>query len=140
MAFVFFDTEGNIQDIPSGRRRFFDECRRRISDDNYHKVIEWIDTEIDKVVADTAIGKKPIFNSGALVSRKRFPPHGSWEPPMLSVYEAADQDEERAKYFYGLICWKVVIDRVERWLGYKDESQQLKGMTYFRHDPKAEDE
>lgn len=140
MVFVFFDNENATRDIPPARRQFFDECRRNLSDDNYRKVFEWINVEIDLLVANTSTGKKPFFKSGALVGKERFPPNGSWTPPMLSVYEAAGKDEELAKYFYGLICWTVVIDRDERWLGYKDESQHLKGMVYFRHDPKSEAE
>lgn len=140
MVFVFFDNESEIRDIPSSRQQFFSECRQNISAVDYDKVVEWINSKINDVIGNTPPGEKPIFNSGVLVSRKAFPPDGSWTPPMLSVYVAAGHDEERAKYFYGLICWKVVIGRDEHWLGYKDESKQLKGMTYFRDDPKSEDE
>jgi hypothetical protein len=72
----------------------------------------------------------------------RVNPHngvrGDWsDTPLDPLYEACSENEQLSGQFFGVVFKWVVIDRPERWVGYRSDptfptkDQTLQGKSYF---------
>jgi hypothetical protein len=64
-------------------------------------------------------------------------PGSNWSnTPFQPIYRACEEDETAAGLFFGLLVWKVVMDRDDCWSfgRYEKDGVPIKGMTYFRID------
>jgi hypothetical protein len=62
-------------------------------------------------------------------------PVANWiHAPYRSIYEAVGRDWERACFFFGLIVWRVMMDRAETWAFgcCPRKMDEVIGLTYFR--------
>ena len=64
-------------------------------------------------------------------------PGSDWSnTPFQPIYRACEEDETAAGLFFGLLVWKVVMDRDDCWSfgRYEKDGVPIRGMTYFRID------
>ena len=60
---------------------------------------------------------------------------GDWNgTPYKAIYEAVGGDWDLARFFFGLILWRVMMDRPETWaLGhFPRQHDDMTALTYFR--------
>ncbi len=62
-------------------------------------------------------------------------PGADWRStPYQPIYEAVGRDWDLARFFFGLILWRVMMDRPETWAfgRYPRQQGEIIGLTYFR--------
>lgn len=93
--------------------------RRKLSDSDYNDIVDALNLKIDADEIHTA-GWMPGHNWMGTV----------FEP----IYHACKQNETQAALFFGLIVYKVFMDRPDRWACGKFEinGKAIKSLTYFR--------
>ncbi len=120
---MLYSIEGEkIESIP--HRQEYDWLMARMSSSDVSDIIDAIHAAIDA---------SEIFNAS-------FLPGSEWEgTPYIAIYEACDQDVERAGLMYGLLCWVAVQRHGDDWIGYPNTEKDTKaqkslgrGWTYFR--------
>lgn len=105
----------------------FDRWRKRISDADYDKVVDAINSQIDDNEINTA-GWMPGHDRTGTV----------YEP----LYEACGKSVYQAGLFFGLIVFKILMDRTDAVWGFgrfEKDGIPIRSMTYFRTgiDPKT---
>jgi hypothetical protein len=110
-----------ITDIPRRRRTDFKAWRDNLADSDYEAVVEKINEYVDAVPPD-----KPFVSS--------FIPGSDWTDTVYQpLYLACGQSKEQSGWFFGLIVWKVMIDREEKWVfKISDKEDDVLGTTYWR--------
>ena len=73
--------------------------------------------------------------SGDKIHTSSWIPGSNWSGTVYApIYQAANQDEELAAKYFGLILWVVVIEHHDTWSSghYEKDGIPIKGRTYFR--------
>jgi len=118
------DKEKKITDIPRARRAFFNAMMRNLSEDDYSKIVDVLNDHFDNVEE---------------VEVSSFVPGSDWtNTPYEPIYYACNENVENAGFLFGLILWKVMIERPDHW-GFisavdRFEDKEIKGKIYFRID------
>ena len=115
---MLFSLDGErMKDIP--RRKLFNQCRNRLSGEDYRGVVKAINAYVT--------------SKGAFTSS--FMPVSDWnDTPYYALYVATDCDEEQATHFFNSMMWHVIMERSDRWyfvLADEDSDDTL-GIRYFR--------
>lgn len=110
-----------ITDIPRRRQADFNAWLSNLVDSDYDAVVDAINEYVDGVPPD-----KPFVSS--------FIPGSDWTGTVYQpLYIACGQSEEQSGWFFGLIVWKVMIDREEDWMfKLADKEDDILGTTYWR--------
>ncbi len=117
-----------ITDIPRNRRAFFNTMIRNLSDDDYAKIIDALNKYFDEVEK---------------VGVSSFVPGSDWTGTVYEpIYYACNENVEYSGYFFGLILWKVMIERPDYW-GFDSAkghfiNREIRGTIYFRIDNPSE--
>jgi|SRR5579872_1421214 len=117
---MLYSLDGDeICELPKSRVEDFKRWMQRITQPHFDAVVDAINRYIDPL---------DYFIAGYI-------PGKDWTgTDFQPVYEACKQSEEQAGWFFGLIVWKTVIDRDDKWIfkpGDKD-ADDFHAMTYFR--------
>ena len=97
----------------------FDKWMKRLSDDEYQKILEAL---YDK------IGEDDISTAGWI------PGHDWTDTVFEPIYEACDRDFVQAGMFFGLIVFDYLMKRKDKVWGfgrYEKDGQPISSMTYF---------
>jgi hypothetical protein len=72
--------------------------------------------------------------NGEIVTSSWIPGSDWNRTPYLPIYEAVGEDEDLARLFFGLIVWRVMMDRPETWAfgRYPRKEGDVIGLTYFK--------
>ncbi len=110
-------------------KKFFDACKSRLSDDDYNKMIDELNREVDKSV-----------DSGSDVVIAGFIPGDDWSGTVWEpIYNnACGWDFDHSAQFFGLLVCQVLIDREETWYFIRQEVA-AKSMIYFRPQEKPKE-
>jgi hypothetical protein len=112
------DTKQYITDIP--HKRFYDACRNRLFDEEYQAIYDELNRRV---------GTEQIHTSSWI-------PGANWIGTVFQpIYErACHQDAVAAAQFFGLVLWKVMLDRPEAWAfgRYEKNNVPIEGLTYFQ--------
>jgi len=93
----------------------------RIDPGAYKRIHDWLDSRFDAREVDTS----------------SWIPGADWIGTVFEpIYWACGENPEVAALFFGLLVWKVVMDRKDCWSfgRYEKGGIPIKGMTYFRID------
>ena len=115
---IYSDRE--IQTVPF--ERDFETLRRRLTDNEFNRMVARINELID--------------DSGAEIATAGWLPGSDWTgTPFESIYTtAARGDFERSAKFFGQLVWYTVMHRRERWASgrYQVDGRDIGSRTYFR--------
>lgn len=102
-------------------RKFFDACRKRLTDDQYGRIIDELVVRV---------------STGGEVHTSSWIPGADWNgTPFQAIYEdACGRNVELAAQFFGLALWDAMMQHDETWSfgRYKLGNIDIKGLTYFR--------
>lgn len=115
-----FDRDERVERLPHERE--FWAWRKNLSDTDYERVVEAI---------NEAIGDDDVSTAGWL------PGHDWTGTPYEPLYYACGQSREQAGQFFGLIVFKLLMDREDRAWGfgrYEKAGVPISSMTYFAVD------
>ena len=99
-------------------KREFDGWMKKLSPGDYQKITDELNNKID----------------GSEVNTSSWIHGNDWNGTVfLPIYFACDQDIALSGMFFGLIMYKVMMNRPERWAfgRYEKDGVPIKGMTYF---------
>ncbi|TYS18043.1 hypothetical protein FZC78_09450 [Rossellomorea vietnamensis] len=97
----------------------FNKWKKRLSDVDYYKIIDELNKKIDG---------NEIHTSGWM-------PGSNWMGTVFEpIYHACNKNERQAALFFGLIVYKVFMDRDDTWAcgRFKLDGKDLKSLTYFK--------
>lgn len=112
-----FDSGAKVERLPHERE--FLAWRKKLSDADYERVVEAI---------SEAIGDDEVSTAGWI------PGHDWTDTPYEPLYYACGKDSEQAGRFFGLIVFKLLMDREDRAWGfgrYEKNGVPITSMTYF---------
>ena len=98
-------------------KEFIAWCKK-LSATDYQRIVDELNSRID----------------GNEVNTSSWIPGNDWNgTAFIEIYFACGQDVALAGMFFGLIMYKVMMDRPERWAfgRYEKDGVPIKGMTYF---------
>lgn len=100
----------------------FHKWRNNISDVDYDVIIDKLNSKI---------------NSDEIHTSGWMPGHNWMGTVYEPIYHACNQNEVRAALFFGLIVYKVFMDRDDYWACGRFElnGKAIKSLTYFRVNP-----
>lgn len=124
---MLFDLDGNqMNDIP--HRRDYDAWRAGLTDAQHSAIMGELHRIMDQAIVSGEVrGENGIFNSS-------FIPGSDWTGTVYQpIYEACNENFDHAKYFYGLLVWKAVMEHRAEWVFIRQEADTTRplGMTYF---------
>lgn len=112
-----FDRDALVEDLPHEQE--FNFWRGKLSDADYERVVEAI---------NEAIGDDEVSTAGWI------PGHDWTGTPYEPLYYACGKNTEQAGRFFGLIVFKLLMDRQDRAWGfglYEKGGVPITSMTYF---------
>lgn len=117
---MLFSIDGKkIHSIPKSRKVSFNGWIKKLSESDYNGIYNGINSYFDE--------KEVVISS--------YIPGKDWTGTVYQpIYEACNQDQQNAAFFFGLIVWSVVIERNDTWY-FKPSDQDfddVMGMTYFQ--------
>jgi len=118
----------NLDDIEVTKlphKQTFDLHRSNLSDADYEAAAAAINAYVD--------------SAGDCFISSYIPGENWTNTPYQPLYIACNQSEEQSALFFGLIVWKVMMERQDDWY-FKPadkEAEDILGMTYFRREPKG---
>ena len=80
------------------------------------------------------------IGNGEIITTSWIPGADWTNTPYEPIYQAVDEDWQSARLFYGLVVWRVMMDRPDLWSfgRYPKNPGETIGLTYFRvHLPAA---
>lgn len=85
------------------RRRFFEEHKSRLTDDELDAIYDYINEKIDEKINGYFV---PGFDAA-----------GSWQgTPLQAIYDnACDKNKENSGFLYGLLAKETIINRNDIW-------------------------
>jgi len=110
--------EKKMKDVPLKRKAKFQSWMKKLKINDYQS--------IKKAINEYCDGKEVVISS--------YIPGCNWiGTPYEPIYHICNMDQVQAGFFFGLIVWKVMIDRQEKWY-FKpaDSEDDALGTTYFR--------
>ena len=117
---MLYNLDGDEMDgVPSKRQTAFNRWRGRLSDQQYQRIVDAVNSYID--------GKDYFISS--------FIPGQDWVGTVYEPIEAAcDHNRESSSYFFGLIVWLTVIERADEWIFKMADknTEDIMGTTYFK--------
>jgi hypothetical protein len=93
--------------------------RRRMTDDHYAR--------IEDALNEYAESRDNFVSSHI--------PGANWNgTPYQPIYDACNHTESGPRFMFGLILWKVMMERADEWVFYRPESdgEDVSGLRYFR--------
>lgn len=126
---IRINDDGSVEAITDQiHERSFQQWMRNMDPADFQRISDTLNEHINTT------GKGEIITSSWI-------PGADWTgTPYEPIYFAAGQDWQSARFFYGLIVWRVMMDRPEVWSfgRYPQNPGQIIGLTYFRlHLPAA---
>lgn len=120
---MLYAIESNTEITTIPHRRDFDRWRKKLSDVEYQAIVDELNGRID----------------GTEIQTSSWIPGSDWYGTVFQpIYEnACDYSAQSSALFFGLIVWKVFMDRPEWWSfgRYEKDGRQISGMTYFQINP-----
>jgi len=122
------DNVKQITKIPRSRRAFYKAMMRNMSEEDYNKIVDALNDHFDNVEE---------------VEVSSFVPGSEWTGTVYEpIYHACHENVENAGFLFGLILWRVMIERPDNW-GFvsaldRFEDREIKGKIYFRIDKPGE--
>lgn len=119
---TFYSLDGELQsDVPRGRRSTYWQVIRELRPSEQDAIRDALNRYID--------GRRVFVSS--------WIPGKDWSgTPYMPIYvKAAHANFELARWMFGLLVWRVVIDRPEAWFFKKPlepDENEVMGMTYFQ--------
>jgi hypothetical protein len=113
-----------ITDIPQSRRSFFNAMMRNLLRRDHERIVNALNEHFD-CVKDVDVSS--------------FVPGSDWTgSPYEAIYDACNQNQEHAAFFFGLILWSVMVGRPDHW-GFQSakgsfSDREILGTVYFRID------
>jgi len=113
-----------ITDVPRSRRTFFSAKMRRLPRQEYERIVSALNEHFD--------GVKDVDVSS-------FIPGRDWRgSPYQPIYVACNENQQDAAFLFGLILWRVMVDRPDHW-GFRSAKdsfgdREILGTVYFRID------
>lgn len=108
-----------ITNIP--HRKEFEAWRAGISDAQYEAIMTDLDARVE---------------GGEVHTSSWLPPKGGWEGSVFQpIYDSACRhDYDASGLFFGLLVWKMFMDRPDDWSfgHYEKDGVPIRGLTYFR--------
>uniref|UniRef100_Q3ASP9 Uncharacterized protein n=1 Tax=Chlorobium chlorochromatii (strain CaD3) TaxID=340177 RepID=Q3ASP9_CHLCH len=122
---MLYSIESNSQITHIPHHKDFTSWRKRLSDDEYQAIVDDLNSRID----------------GTEIQTSSWMPGSDWRGTVFQpIYEKACRySKESSAKFFGLIVWKVFMDRPEWWAfgRYEKDGIQISGITYFKIDPQT---
>jgi hypothetical protein len=114
---------GNVEPIMNQtHEKHFSQWMRNLQTDDFQHICEALNTYIDRE------------GQGEIVTSSWIPGADWTHTPYQPIYESVGEDWQTARFFYGLILWRVKMDRSETWAfgRYPRQAGDVIGLTYFR--------
>lgn len=111
------DLEREVDFVPYEAE--FNKIRARLSDEEYESILRELNGMIE----------------GDEIHTSSWMPGSDWSGTVFHpIYLAARRNEQTAARFFGLVVWRVFMDRPEDWGSgrYEKNGVPLTGRTYFR--------
>ena len=116
-----------MTDIPVKRRAFYNSIIANLAPSDLDKIKQVLNDYFDNYVEDVQVSS--------------FVPGNNWEgTPYQQIYHACNENMEHSGFMFGLILWKVMIEREDHW-GFTNAQdsfldRDINGKVYFRiNDP-----
>jgi len=112
MAFKWMDGGENINSIPARHKKFFENGKSKLTEDELEAISKYVEDSIDKYI-NNSIKENPCFTVAWIF------PH-PWEYPLDLIWsKACDKDEKNSAFWLGLLVMDVIINKNEEWLADK---------------------
>jgi len=122
---VTIKNDGSIEPITTqAREDHFRQWMRHLPSVQFDRICVALNEHVEQQ------GKREIVTSSWI-------PGSDWNgTAYLPIYQAVGEDEDMARFFFGLIVWRVMMDRPETWTfgRYPRKEGDVIGLTYFRVD------
>jgi hypothetical protein len=102
--------------------RNFRQWMRQMTPDDFQRVTDALNEHINTT------------GRGEIITTSWIPGSDWTDTPYEPIYFAAGEDWQSARFFFGLIVWRVMMDRPEIWSfgRYPRNPGEIIGLTYFR--------
>jgi hypothetical protein len=114
---------GSVEPINTqAREQYFRQWMHNLASDDFDAICASLNHHIDT-------------QGGGEIVTSSWIPGSDWRgTPYQRIYEAVGADEDMARFFFGLIVWRVMMDRPETWAfgRYPQKDGDVIGLTYFK--------